>query len=348
MPTTPSSTKVKKLKKVPSALKKAVASSPAASDDTPRRKKLKKKAKAPEPEPEDHAIESDEEGSVEQEAHSEAEVDAPAAEAEAASVSRTKAASVSFDEVGLSPWLVDSCKQLGLLVPTPIQAACIRPALAGQDILGSAETGSGKTAAFVLPMLQALSCDPYGVMGLILSPARELASQIADQVSALGSGMGVKVVTIVGGHDMMQQALVLAQRPHIVVATPGRLVDHLSSGDVALSLRRLRMLVIDEADRLLEMGFASDISAILSHLPTQRQTMLFSATLSGEPRRTSRNPTHPRLPTPRTRGCKPTHPRLQSHAPSPQPHAPQARCSGCSSWRCARPSWRTLRARRRP
>ena len=218
MPTTPSSTKVPiKLKKVPS--KKA--SSPSASDAAPLRKKLKKKAKAPEPEPEHHAIESDEEGSVEQEAHSEAEVDAPAAEAEAASVSRTKAASVSFDEVGLSPWLVDSCKQLGLLTPTPIQAACIRPALAGQDILGSAETGSGKTAAFVLPMLQALSCDPYGVMGLILSPARELASQIADQVSALGSGMGVKVVTIVGGHDMMQQALVLAQRPHIVVATPG-------------------------------------------------------------------------------------------------------------------------------
>ena len=249
MPTTPSSTKVK-LKKVPSALKKAVTSSPSASAAAPLRKKLKKKAKTPELEPEHHAIESDEEGSVEHEAHSEAEVDAPTAEAEVPSVSRTKkAASVSFDEVGLSPWLVDSCKQLGLLTPTPIQAACIRPALAGQDILGSAETGSGKTAAFVLPMLQALSCDPYGVMGLILSPARELASQIADQVSALGSGMGVNVVTIVGGHDMMQQALVLAQRPHIVVATPGRLVDHLSSGDVALSLRRLRMLVIDEADR---------------------------------------------------------------------------------------------------
>lgn len=247
MPTTPSSTKVK-LKKVPSALKKAVAGSPSASDAPPR-KKLKKKAKAPEPEPERHAAESDEEASVEQEAHGEAEVDSPTAEAEAPSVSGAKAASVSFDEVGLSPWLVHSCKQLGLFTPTPIQAACIGPALAGKDILGSAETGSGKTAAFVLPMLQALSCDPYGVMGLILSPARELASQIADQVSALGSGMGVQVVTIVGGHDMMQQALVLAQRPHIVVATPGRLVDHLSSGDVALSLRRLRMLVIDEADR---------------------------------------------------------------------------------------------------
>lgn len=225
---------------------------------------------------------------MEQEAHGEAEVDSPTAEAEAPSVSGAKAASVSFDEVGLSPWLVDSCKQLGLFTPTPIQAACIGPALAGKDILGSAETGSGKTAAFVLPMLQALSCDPYGVMGLILSPARELASQIADQVSALGSGMGVQVVTIVGGHDMMQQALVLAQRPHIVVATPGRLVDHLSSGDVALSLRRLRMLVIDEADRLLELGFAADISAIVAHLPKQRQTMLFSATLSGALQRLQR------------------------------------------------------------
>ena len=243
MPTSPSLTKLR-LKKVSSALK--VTSSPAASDAAPLRKKLKKKAKAPEPEPEHHAIESDEEGSEAQATHSAAAAHTPTAEAEVAAVT---AASVAFDEIGLSPWLVDSCKQLGLLTPTPIQAACIRPALSGRDILGSAETGSGKTAAFVLPMLQALSCDPFGVFSLILSPARELASQIADQVSALGSGMGVKVVTIVGGHDMMQQALVLAQRPHVVVGTPGRLVDHLSSGDVALSLRRLRMLVIDEADR---------------------------------------------------------------------------------------------------
>ena len=254
MPTTPNSTKVK-LKKVPSALKKKAVSPAAASDVAPLRKKLKKKAKAPEPEQaaeqEEHAVESDEEGSerLESEVHSEAAAPAPTVELDAASASRHKAASASFDELGLSSWLVDSCKQLGLHTPTPIQAACIRPALAGQDILGSAETGSGKTAAFVLPMLQALSCDPFGVFSLVLSPARELASQIADQVSALGSGMGVKVVTIVGGHDMMQQALELAQRPHVVVATPGRLVDHLSSGDVATTLRRLRMLVIDEADR---------------------------------------------------------------------------------------------------
>ena len=187
----------------------------------------------------------------------------------------------TFEHIGLSPWLVDACVELGLKRPTPIQAACIRPALAGQDVLGSAETGSGKTAAFVLPMLQALSCDPFGVFSVILSPARELASQIADQVTALGSGMGVRVVTIVGGHDMMKQALVLAQRPHVVVATPGRLADHLRSGDTAAALRRLRMLIIDEADRLLELGFHDDLTEVLSHLPAKRQTLLFSATMSG-------------------------------------------------------------------
>lgn len=189
--------------------------------------------------------------------------------------------SETFEHVGLSPWLVDACVELGLKRPTPIQAACIRPALAGQDVLGSAETGSGKTAAFVLPMLQALSCDPFGVFSVILSPARELASQIADQVSALGSAMGVRVVTIVGGHDMMKQALVLAQRPHVVVATPGRLADHLRSSDAAAALRRLRMLIIDEADRLLELGFHNDLTEILSYLPAKRQTLLFSATMSG-------------------------------------------------------------------
>ena len=189
--------------------------------------------------------------------------------------SAAEPAPTSFASLGLSPWLVDSCRELGLQKPTPIQVACVGPALAGRDVLGSAETGSGKTAAFVLPMLEALSSEPYGVFGLILSPARELASQIADQVTALGSGMGVRVVTIVGGHDMMKQALALAERPHVVVGTPGRLVDHLRSGEVAASLRRLRMLVIDEADRLLELGFNADISAILSHLPARRQTMLF-------------------------------------------------------------------------
>ena len=109
--------------------------------------------------------------------------------------------------LGLSPWLATSCVEMGLKRPTPIQAACIGPVINGKDVLGSAETGSGKTAAFALPILQALSEDPYGVFAVVLSPARELASQIADQFTAFGAHMSVRVSVVVGGVDMMRQAL---------------------------------------------------------------------------------------------------------------------------------------------
>ena len=158
----------------------------------------------------------------------------------------------TWAELGLSPWLASSCAEMGLKRPTPIQLACIPPALAGRDVLGSAETGSGKTAAFALPILQALSVDPFGVFAVVLSPARELSAQIADQFAALGSHMSVKVSVVVGGVDMMRQALELAQRPHIVIGTPGRLADHLRSSGTAMTMRHARFLVIDEADRLLE------------------------------------------------------------------------------------------------
>ena len=147
-------------------------------------------------------------------------------------------------------------------------------------MLGSAETGSGKTAAFALPIIQALSQDPYGVFAVVLSPARELSSQIAEQFRALGASMNVRVAVVVGGVDMMHQALELAERPHVVIGTPGRLADHLRSSGTAGTMRNARFLVIDEADRLLEMGFASDLTDIVERLPKQRQTLLFSATLS--------------------------------------------------------------------
>lgn len=185
-----------------------------------------------------------------------------------------------WTELGLASWLAGSCVEMGLKRPTPIQRECIGPALRGGDVLGSAETGSGKTAAFALPVLQALSDDPYGVFAVVLSPARELATQIADQFNALGSRMGVRVAVVVGGVDMMHQALELAKRPHIVIATPGRLADHLRSSGTAVTIRNARFLVIDEADRLLEEGFGPDLEFIVAALPPRRQTLLFSATMS--------------------------------------------------------------------
>ena len=182
--------------------------------------------------------------------------------------------------LGLSPWLANTCVEMGLHRPTPIQETCIGPALQGRDVLGSAETGSGKTAAFVLPVLQSLSEDPFGVFAVVLSPARELATQIADQFVALGARMQLRVSVVVGGVDMMRQALELAERPHVVIGTPGRLADHLRSSGTAATMRHTRFLVIDEADRLLELGFASDLTDILQRLPARRQTLLFSATMS--------------------------------------------------------------------
>lgn len=145
-----------------------------------------------------------------------------------------------MDQLGLSSWLVSACHEMGLKEPTPIQSACIGPTLQGRDVLGSAETGSGKTAAFALPIIEALSRDPFGVFAVVLSPARELASQIAEQFAALGARMPVRVNVVVGGVDMMRQSLELAQRPHVVVATPGRLADHLRSSSTAAMLRKVR------------------------------------------------------------------------------------------------------------
>jgi superfamily II DNA/RNA helicase len=137
----------------------------------------------------------------------------------------------TFAELGVCSWLVDSCELLGIRSPTPVQRCCIPVALRGQDVMGLAETGSGKTAAFALPMLQKLSEDPYGIFGLVLTPTRELAIQIAEQVSALGAPMSARVCTVIGGVNMTSQSLELSSRPHIVIATPGRFIDHLEVKD---------------------------------------------------------------------------------------------------------------------
>ncbi|KAK4048920.1 ribosomal RNA processing protein [Microbotryomycetes sp. JL201] len=190
------------------------------------------------------------------------------------------ASAATFESLGIIEPLCEACKQLNFKAPTGIQRECIPYALQGRDIIGLAQTGSGKTAAFALPILQALWDEPQGLFACVLAPTRELAYQIADQFSALGSGIGVRVATIVGGMDTMSQQLALAKKPHVVVATPGRLQDHLENTK-GFSLRTLKYLVMDEADRLLDLDFGPVIDKILKVIPReQRHTYLFSATMT--------------------------------------------------------------------
>ncbi|KAH9857042.1 DEAD-domain-containing protein [Lenzites betulinus] len=163
--------------------------------------------------------------------------------------------------------------------PTEIQVEALPHALQGRDIIGVASTGSGKTAAFALPILQKLWEEPKGLFACVLAPTRELAVQIAQQFESLGSAMGVRCATIIGGVDMMAQKVALAKKPHIVVATPGRLNDHLEETK-GFSLRSLKFLVLDEADRLLDMDFGPIIDKILKVIPKERTTYLFSATMT--------------------------------------------------------------------
>ena len=188
----------------------------------------------------------------------------------------------TFADLGVIDSLCDACTSLGYKTPTAIQNEAIPIALAGRDIIGLAETGSGKTAAFALPILQALLDAPQPMFGLVLAPTRELAYQISQQFEALGSLIGVRCAVIVGGMDMVPQAIALAKKPHIVVATPGRLLDHLENTK-GFSLRQLKYLVMDEADRLLDLDFGPIFDKILHVLPrTQRKTSLFSATMNAK------------------------------------------------------------------
>ncbi|XP_023255395.1 probable ATP-dependent RNA helicase DDX49 [Seriola lalandi dorsalis] len=187
-----------------------------------------------------------------------------------------------FSSLGLSDWLIKQCKQLGINKPTAVQENCMPAILEGRDCMGCAKTGSGKTAAFVLPVLQKLSEDPYGIFCLVLTPTRELAYQIAEQFRVLGKPLGLRDCIIVGGMDMVSQALELSNQPHVVVATPGRLADHIRSSNT-FSMSKIQFLILDEADRLLEQGctdFTKDLEVIMGILPAKRQTLLFSATLT--------------------------------------------------------------------
>ncbi|KAI1786697.1 P-loop containing nucleoside triphosphate hydrolase protein [Ganoderma leucocontextum] len=193
---------------------------------------------------------------------------------------RAKPLPTTFETMGISSGLVSALAKMSIRSPTQIQAACIPPLLAGRDCIGNAKTGSGKTIAFALPILQKLSLDPYGIFALVLTPTRELAFQISEQFAVLGAPLNLRTAVVVGGVDMMAQALELGHRPHVVVATPGRIVDLLKSTSGEWDLSRVKFLVLDEADRLLTPSFAPELSYLFETLPKERQTCLFTATLT--------------------------------------------------------------------
>ena len=190
----------------------------------------------------------------------------------------------TLKSLGLDEWIVSACKSLGITRPTKVQGGCIPSLLKGLNVLGSSPTGTGKTAAFALPMLQKLSADVYAVFAIVLTPTRELASQLAEQFAAFGAPLHLRVATLVGKADWLRQGLELSAKPHIIIATPGRLAAHISSGCSDLPLKHLSFLVMDEADRLLmpSGNFGPDLQVILNAIPPpqRRQTLLFSATIS--------------------------------------------------------------------
>ncbi|GAC1421969.1 MAG: DEAD/DEAH box helicase [Candidatus Velthaea sp.] len=186
-----------------------------------------------------------------------------------------------FSALGLDPALIGALTALGYEEPTAIQREAIPPLLAGRDVLGQAATGTGKTAAFALPMLQLVAknrADTPVVRGLILVPTRELAMQVAEAVHKYGRALGTRVLPIYGGQSIGQQLRVLSRGVDVVVATPGRALDHIRRE--TLDLKYIQMLVLDEADEMLDMGFADELDAILAAVPAERQTALFSATIA--------------------------------------------------------------------
>ena len=185
----------------------------------------------------------------------------------------------------MAPSFVRAVAAEGYTTPTPIQIEAIPRVLAGRDLLACAQTGTGKTAAFLLPLLQRLSARPSAgrIRALVLTPTRELASQIAERVGAYGAGTALRHTVIFGGVGQKPQEHALRRGVDFLVATPGRLLDLMQQGIVRLNA--VEVLVLDEADRMLDMGFVPDVKRIVAALPTNRQTLFFSATMPNEIRR---------------------------------------------------------------
>jgi superfamily II DNA/RNA helicase len=195
----------------------------------------------------------------------------------------TNAATVTFAMLGLNPSILKAVEESGYTVPTPIQAEAIPTIMAGHDLMASAQTGTGKTAAFILPSLHRIA-EPSAIRSkgprvLVLTPTRELAQQVSDAAAKYGKNMRLKVVSILGGMPYPLQNKLLSNPVDILVATPGRLIDHIERGRIDFS--RLEILIMDEADRMLDMGFIDDVERIAAATPATRQTLLFSATLDG-------------------------------------------------------------------
>ena len=187
--------------------------------------------------------------------------------------------SLNFGEINVSAPVARSLAAMGYGEPTPIQAEVIPLVKSGQDVVGQAQTGTGKTASFGIPLVEMVDTRSPDIQALILAPTRELAMQVRDEILRLGEYRGVKTVAIYGGQSMNKQLTALERPSHIIVATPGRLMDHMERGTIRLN--EVKTAVLDEADQMLDIGFAPDIAYILRRTPRSRQTLLFSATMPG-------------------------------------------------------------------
>jgi ATP-dependent RNA helicase RhlE len=210
--------------------------------------------------------------------HTEA-ISAPAVDATAAAAP-SSTAPVTFSDLGLGREVLDAVRDAGYTEPTPIQREAIPLALQGRDLIGLAQTGTGKTAAFTLPIIDRLLHGPHRVRALILTPTRELAVQVEESFRKYGKHSGLKVAPIYGGVSLEPQTKALRKGVDVIVATPGRLLDHLERQNVVFD--DLEVLVLDEADRMLDMGFAPQINRVVNEIPNYRQTLLFSATMPPE------------------------------------------------------------------
>ncbi|CAI3490967.1 degradosome RNA helicase CshA [Enterococcus cecorum] len=206
---------------------------------------------------------------------------------------------MKFTELNLSEELLSSIERSGFEEATPIQEATIPLALEGRDVIGQAQTGTGKTAAFGLPMLEKIDPNNAQLQGLVIAPTRELAIQTQEELYRLGRDKKIRVQAVYGGADINRQIRQLKNHPHIIVGTPGRMLDHINRHTLKLST--VQTLVLDEADEMLNMGFLEDIEAIISKVPEQRQTLLFSATMPPEIKNIGvqfmQNPEHVRIKT---------------------------------------------------
>jgi ATP-dependent RNA helicase DeaD len=198
----------------------------------------------------------------------------------------------TFNEFGLTEPVIRSINNMGFEEATPIQERAIPIGINGRDLIGQAHTGTGKTAAFGIPMVELLDLDQEQIQGIVITPTRELAIQVAEELNKIGQFKGIRTLPIYGGQDILRQIRALKNRPHIIVGTPGRLMDHMRRKTVRLN--QVKMVVLDEADEMLNMGFVEDIETILTEVPGERQTLLFSATMPGPiqtlARRFMRNP----------------------------------------------------------